>query len=268
MDRFSRVPVVDESNRFLSYTHPARARKLLRDGVAEVFSDEPFTIRLRRGVEGKMKAITNFTEYFSKERDIYVQNKSDRLISLEFTLEGGMKASHRLARTPDPVNLTQFIPFSAVKNSMDLRSLANRKPPAIVFLDEEDYRAYFENRAKQYRTSIEDEIARSNEKHRAVVSREALKPAVSAKVEPVGDIEADVPEDEAHPRVLGLCVDVGADLPPGEVKPAREFIEELEAIEKDLRAIDYTYLIEHGYHKSVKKWAQKRLDKMTDSVVS
>lgn len=206
-------------------------------------------------------AITNFTEFFSKERDIYIQNKSDRLISLEFTLDGGLKVSHRLARTPDPVNLTQYIPFSAIKNSTDLRNLANRQPPAIVFMEEEDYRNYFTNKAKANKTTVDSEIARANEKHRAVVHRVDMKPEIMKTIEETRSEaeENSGEEDEVNPRILNLCLKVGADLSKDQILEARDFMEELEGVESSLKAVDYEYLLAHGYHKSVKKWAEKRL---------
>jgi hypothetical protein len=42
--------------------------------------------------------------------------------------------------------------------------------------------------------------------------------------------------------------------------PARDFIEELEAIEKMLTHADLEFILVNGYHKSVKRWAQKRLE--------
>jgi hypothetical protein len=262
VDEHTRIPVVDRNNRFLSYTHPARARKLLRDGEVEVFSTSPFTIRLKRtSLEGQMTAITNFTEYFKEERDIYVQNKSDRLISLEFQVSGDRKESHRLARTLDPVNLTQYIPFNAIKNSTDLRNLSNRQPPAIVFLSEEEYKAYFQQKAVAHETTMEEEISRSNEKHRSVVNRTAFKP-----MEKMTQAEAEKeltkptpPEEQLTPRVVGLCSKVGTDIKEAEMLPARDFIEELENLEPVLTPADLEFVLVNGYHKAVKKWAQKRI---------
>jgi len=262
-EKHTRISVVDERNCFLSYTHPARARKLLKDGEAEVFSTSPFTIRLkRRSLEGTMTAITNFTEYFKEERDIYVQNKSDRLISLEFQVSGDRKESHRLARTLDPVNLTQYIPFNAIKNSTDLRNLSNRQPPAIVFLSEEEYKAYFQQKAAAHQTTIDEEISRSNEKHRSVVNRTAFKPMEKMTLaEAEKELTKPTPlEEQLTPRVVGLCSKVGADIKEAEMLPARDFIEELEAIEKTLTPADLEFILVNGYHKSVKKWAQKRLE--------
>lgn len=267
MDEHARIPVVDENNCFLSYTHPARARKLLRDGEAEVFSVAPFTIRLRRiSLEGKMSSITNFTEFFKEERDIYIQNKSDRVVSLEFTLDGGRKESHRIARTLDPVNLTQYIPFSAIKNSSDLRNLSNRQPPAIVFLTEEQYRNYFVQKAKAHETTVDDEIARANEKHRSVVNKTAFKPMDKMTLaEAEAELKKPVaPEERLTPRVVGLCANVGADIKENEMLPARDFIEELENLEKSLTTADLEYILVNGHHKSVKKWVQKRLEAPTD----
>lgn len=214
-----------------------------------------------------MVAITNFTEFFKEERDIYVQNKSDRLISLEFNVEGGGKESHRLARTLDPVNLTQYIPFGAIKNSADLRNLSNRVPPAIVFLTEDEFKAYYKSKAQANDTTLESEIARSNEKHRAVTNRTPVSPAVEQNdaemkksLEPVID-----PEEQLTPRIVGLCNKVGADMKKEEMLPARDFIEELEQIESKLTPADLEFIIANGYHKAVKKWAQTRLGNEPDS---
>lgn len=40
------VLVLDANRCFLSYTHPAIARKLLRDGRAIIYSRDPFTIQM------------------------------------------------------------------------------------------------------------------------------------------------------------------------------------------------------------------------------
>lgn len=210
-------------------------------------------------------AVTNFTKFFEKERDIYIQNKSGRLISLEFTLDSGVVVSHRLAKTPDPCNLTQFVPFSAIKNSIDLRNFANRQPPAIVFMEEEDYLAYFENRAKAHKSSIEEEIARANEKQRAVVNRTESKVVDEHKTLDEKRMELEAkgePEPEVNPVVQGLCLKVGKDLKPEEIMPAREMLEELESLESNLKPIDYEYVFTHGYHKSIKKWAEKRMSEV------
>jgi hypothetical protein len=44
------VLVLDKDKRFLSYCHPARARQLLRDGNAKVYSRVPFAIQLVRSI--------------------------------------------------------------------------------------------------------------------------------------------------------------------------------------------------------------------------
>ena len=40
------VLVLDRQHRFLSYTHPGMARKLLKDGKAIIYSKAPFAIIL------------------------------------------------------------------------------------------------------------------------------------------------------------------------------------------------------------------------------
>jgi hypothetical protein len=42
------VLVLDAEQRFLSYTHPAIARRLLKEGRATVYSREPFVIQINK----------------------------------------------------------------------------------------------------------------------------------------------------------------------------------------------------------------------------
>ena len=78
------VPVLGPDDSVLSYTHPARARKLVKSGRAVVANERPFIIRLKQTPkEGNMpQEIINFTKFFAEERDIYVQNKSNTQVSM------------------------------------------------------------------------------------------------------------------------------------------------------------------------------------------
>lgn len=253
------VQVVDRFRRVLSYTHPAKARKLIKDGRARIVCENPFTIQM----EVSMDLVTNFTEYFKEERDVYVQNLTDKQISLEFDIGNGRKESCPIPRTRKPFNLTQMIPFSAIKASTDLRKLVNRTPPALKLLTEGEFQAYYESTARDNGTTVDEELYRAMELRQALVNRQKMPASAEAEVAPV---EPELtPDDVLTPRVVGLCSQVGEDIPESERLSARDFVEELEAIETALTSADLEYLVGHGFHKSVKKWVQKRIDDRLNS---
>jgi hypothetical protein len=127
------VIVVDSEKCFLEYTNPGMARKLLREHKARVFSKAPFAIMLFRTVSTSeirrrkvMPAVRNFTEYFKEERDVYVQNVANAQVSCEFPISPGRVEGFLFPHNRDPINLTQFIPFHAIKDSMDFRTRCAR----------------------------------------------------------------------------------------------------------------------------------------------
>lgn len=57
------VLVLDSKKQFLEYTHPAIARKLVKNGYAFVFTEDPFTIKLSPIVsvqlsQGKIRSVS------------------------------------------------------------------------------------------------------------------------------------------------------------------------------------------------------------------
>lgn len=77
-------------------------------------------------METNTPTITNFTEYFREERDVYVQNKSNTQVSLQFETSPGRIESVLIPRDKKPLNLTQIVPFTAIKASVDLRKKIGR----------------------------------------------------------------------------------------------------------------------------------------------
>lgn len=273
------VLVLDAERRFLDYTHPATARKLLKEGKAVVYSRAPFAIQLNKAVEApnrikrkeKQMAITSFTRFFEKEQDIYVQNISNCQVSVQFNLGPGQSESYLFSPSKDPVNITQRIPFNAVKQSMDFRKMLNRTPPVLQVLDESEYQAFYARQAKsQGLKSIEEAIQKAEEKAAAVRGHvqlpDAPKPLKTTDVHPEDeDKPTHVQEqDEVKPQILNLCLQVHASLEDQTRMPAQTFISELDNI-PDLNMLDWEYVQSHGYYKSVKNLARKKIADLATS---
>jgi len=269
VDLPERIAVLNKDNKFMSYTHPARVRKLLKQQKAEVFSNDPFTIKLK-GERGKVMKpmITNFTNYFSgEERDVYVQNLSNTQVSIQFEVGPGRYESVLVPKTRRPLNLTQHIPFEAIKRSTDIRKLVNRRPPALQLMTEAEYTKFYEDLATAMKTSVEEEITKSLELQAQLMDRripvaktEEEKPKTIDQVE---QERLENPEEAAEaqplPQVVGLCAQVGADVSQGAKLKAGDMMAELEGMEGELRPTDFEYLTSMGYYKVIKKWASARM---------
>jgi len=268
-----RIAVVDDKHKFISNTHPARVRKLLKSGKARVFSKNPFVIELiQKGENGakKMKPITNFVKYFSgEERDVYIKNTSNTQVSMQFETSPGHFEHVLIPKTRQPFNLTQHIPFVAIKQSTDLRRLVNRRPPVLQLMSEEEYNQYYESLAESRGTTLDEEINKSLEEHSELMDKRAFAAKNEEKGKSIEDLKKEHLEDpEANaemqplPVVVGLCAQVGKGMT--ELSP-EEMMTELEQAEPDLRPTDYEYIASHGYYKIIKKWANQRHGKSIES---
>jgi hypothetical protein len=283
------VLVVDSEKRFLEYTRPALARKYLREGKAKVFSKNPFAIQLLHSkptssIRRKKMAIKNFTEYFKVERDVYVQNIANAQLSLEFNMGEGRVEGFTIPPSRDPINLTQHLPFSAIKNSMDFRKLLSRRPPVLSLLSQEEYEAFFAKRAKarkmmtpQGEPDVDAAIDASEEKRRRTSDKNLRENVASSTPDPIHDVVERgtgpggaarfgerqrvshselISEDEViNPRVLHLCNQVKAEIEDHERMSANDLLEALQEI-PNLGIDDFEHVRAHGYYKSVKKWAK------------
>jgi len=228
----------------------------------------------------------NFTEFFKEERDIYVQNLANAQVSCEFPIAPNRNEGFLFANNRDPVNLTQFIPFDAIKASMDFRKMLSRRPPALQLLTEEEYKAYFAGKAKRSNMlnndgepDVDAAIDASEEKRRRTSDRNYREPVAASSPEPIHEVVEKgtgpggaarfgernrvahndvVGEDEViNPRVLHFCNQVKAEIEESERMPAAELLESLQDI-PNLTLDDYEHIRAHSYYKSVKKWAQKQ----------
>ena len=212
----------------------------------------------------RVPIITNFTEYFRVERDVYVQNRSNTQVSMQFETFPGRVESVLLPKTKNPINLTQLVPFDAIKQSVDLRKMVNRRPPVLVLMEEAEYIAFYENLSKGQGVSIEEAMDGAHQTQSDIQNKRAFTNAapksrktIEEEAEARKDEPAD-PDEKITARVVGLCASVGEDLDEKDRLGAREMLEELRDLE--LTTADLEYLLGHGFYKSIKKFAQKELD--------
>ena len=207
--------------------------------------------------------ITNFTEYFREERDVYVQNKSNTQVSLQFETSPGRVDSMLIPRDKKPLNLTQMVPFKAIKESVDLRKMVNRQPPVLVLLTEEEYLAYYERIAQADNTPIDKVIAEAQQYQRDLQDKRvftAPEPKGRKTLEDTAEDRKDEPadpQDKVTARIVGICNSVGEDVSEKDRLAAGPMLEEIKDLDagQALTRADLEYLQGHGFYKSVKNWA-------------
>lgn len=270
------VSVVDIHNKFLSYTHPAKARKLLKGGRAVIFKSDPFTIKLldpkdRRGKmkrDRKEKSVISFTEYFKEPRDVYVQNLSNTNVQFQCYIANNVAKNIILQKNKRPINLTQIVSFGMLKDSLDFRELLNRDPQILRLMDEGEYREFYERLAKRNKSNLDAEISKTNK-----IQRNIMEKKVDAEDTPK-TIDQTRLEDEyeptlesiIHPRTAALCAQVSTDVPKDQRLNASDMMDELEGIEDELKPEDLEYIMSHGTYKSIKNWASKRLSEVSEEL--
>lgn len=235
-------------------------------------------------------AIRNFTEAFKEEKDVYVQNLADAQVSCEFPLGEGRVEGFTFRHSRDPVNLTQHIPFGAIKNSMDFRKMLSRRPPALQLLTQKEYEAYYSKKAKARglvnhdgEPDIDAAIDTAEERRRRTSDRNMREFVSDKKPDPIHEVVERgtgpggaarfgernrvahpdvVAEDEViNPRVLHLCNQVKAELDEEEKMSAQELLESLQDI-PTLSLDDLEHIRAHAYYKTVKRWAKNEMSKV------
>jgi hypothetical protein len=217
--------------------------------------------------------ITNWTEYFREEHDIYVQNVANAQVSIEFEVAPGIVQGFLFTHSRNPMNLTQHIPFQAIRSSVNFRKMLNRRPPVLQLLTEEEFKAFYQHKAHDWQLPDADaaidraeELRQGIAQHKATTTNEAPKPIHEVvedgkrlgekKIVKPAEGEVVSSDEIINPRVLHLCNQVGAEVQEKDKMKAADMLEELEKVEPQLKLDDYEYLRSHGYWKSVKRWAQ------------
>lgn len=268
-----RVLVLDNKNQFVKHIHPAEARRLLANKQAVVKTKSPFVISLVSDHKSPVvlykgtnnMTVKNFTEFFKQERDIYVQNVSNCQVSVMFEVGPGHTESYLFTNSKDPVNLTQEIPFNAIKSSMDLRKMLNRQPPALRLIDEDEYKNYYSRAAKTRGFDSElDAIEDAAKRRSAAQNHLPVEPPPEMKQEEPAEektkiaVSSGQSEEDINPRVLNLCLQVHPKLDDTGKITAQTFLYELDQI-SDLSLLDWEYILAHGYYKTVKNLAKKKV---------
>ncbi len=91
-----KVFVVDKEGKPLLTTHPARARKLLRNGKAEVIRVVPFTIKLKRMIEKPVGSFTVGIDDGAKYVGIAVVNEKTREVVFHGTIQCRQDVSRKI----------------------------------------------------------------------------------------------------------------------------------------------------------------------------
>ena len=250
------VIVLDSDGKFLEPTHPANARRLLEHGQAEIKTKEPFTIVLkkiintpdvrRRTTMGKV----NIFEYFREPKNVYIQNISNPIgvLSLEFKTDHEI-LTHRVPANRNPVILSDFIPFDAIKNSGNflkfLQSYSGH-PARLQLLTEEEFLAFYQDmRETLGASSVKDVIEEVQSKAGEFNSALSLK--FTEKVAIVPEVKG-VVMSEVNPRVMSLCQQLDP-TNSSNIGP-KEALDILGGL--DLTAMDCDYVLSHTYDR-VKK---------------
>jgi len=213
--------------------------------------------------------ITNFTEYFRKERDVFVQNRSNTQVSMQFEAEGRSE-SVLIPRGKKPLNLTQLVSFKMIKESLDLRKLVNRRPPVLVLLSEEQYIEHYQKLADSNGITLEEAMDNAHQYQSDLQNKRAFtKPVADSRktLDQEAETRADEPpdpQDKVSPRVTGLCANVGDDVAEKDRMKAGAMLEEIKELntyDKGLTRGDLEFLLGRGYYASVKKWATGELER-------
>jgi hypothetical protein len=224
-----------------------------------------------------MTTIINWTEFFKEEKDIYVQNIANAQISLEFIISPGQTQGFTVPQTRDPFNLTQHIPWNAIKGSADFRRMLNRRPPALLLLTEAEFQEYYAKKAANSGKSAaqwQSEMDAAETRRQGIQNRTAIenidKPKPIHEVTKqgtglFGDAAKEVrstdvaTEDEIiNPRVLHFCHQVNNQIPDAEKMKAHDLLNNLQTLEGELKLDDYEYIRSHGHWKTVKTWAKTK----------
>lgn len=95
--------------------------------------------------------VSNWLQHFEKEKEIWVQNRSDMQISLDIEIAPGVSEGRLLPPTPDPVCLTEKFTFKQLKESAKFKQMLSRRKegqPILIIVTEEQVEKYYEAKAR------------------------------------------------------------------------------------------------------------------------
>lgn len=312
------VRVHDPQNIFSTVFIAAKATSYVREGRAVVLSYDPPTIRLQPKPAGIRRDtvlrrpqmekhryldskgdIVNWTEFWREERDIYIQNLSDTQISVQIRLRNGDYEHMLVPRSPDPMNLTSLASFEDLKSSQDIRKSLNMRDRKsgqrlVRVMEEEDYRAYFDLKAKAMQITSDEAINRAERArqmyreavpdarvpepiHRVVEEGSGVMGATHlgerTRVESTGGIvnEEDVIRDPVRILMYNLQLDINAETAQvqsaggqfnsDKVMSASKVLGAVQNM-RNLNADELEHIRAKGFWPSVKRWASMEIQKI------
>jgi hypothetical protein len=101
-------------------------------------------------------AVMNWLKFFQDEKDIWVQNISATQLSMQFEIAPGQSAGVLIPIGPDPVCLTQEVPFESIKKSMDFRRFLNKVPSVMKLMTEDQVSQYYAEKARSLNAYVTD----------------------------------------------------------------------------------------------------------------
>lgn len=228
--------------------------------------------------------ITNFTELFREEQDIYVKKLVPGQVSIGFRVGPSGESDSYCVKSGDPECLTDRIPFEAVKHSSDLRTLANPrrvkngfKPPAIAVMTYDEAVKHFEKKAKRRGLWTTDEngnkvpdvaaaqapriVATDEHTPRTKItpSKQKEEPEGLKQLGKEGKIKIVNP---INSRVQQMLHELNLAEDENERMLADDLIEEFEAMGDELNRATLKHISQDGYYATVKRWADARIDEL------
>lgn len=222
--------VLDAERRFIAYVSAPIARRLLKKSGATVLRKDPFTLKLPPGsdalpgwcaVETEMEPTKSndnikpidavdaaekrlnarrlgwsHDEYFRGKSDgpVYVQNISDKQISLDIEIGPGQTQGRLIAPSPHPIDLAEEFSFETLKKSPNFRrALGKRREnrPELLLLDAQQYEAYYKALAR-VKNAI-DHLGEPDVDHARAIAADEIRQLTTIEVD--GDV---VSPNQAH----------------------------------------------------------------------
>lgn len=242
--------------------------------------------------------ILNWTEFWREERDIYVQNLQPSNFVIEFRLPNGNYTSISIPASPDPVNLTSMVSFQDLKQSVDVRKAFNARNREtgqryLRIMEEEEYRAFFEQRARAMNITAEEAERRAEAARNAYYQQVEPGPAPKpihrvveqgsgpagathfGEAQRVASNEFVTEEEAIRDRVRILMYNVqqdvqdeqkraagdGTAINTANIRPASKILAELQTLGR-LNEDELEHVRAKGYWPSVKRWATVELQRL------
>lgn len=274
-NKTGRVFVLDYDGKYLIPTSSANARRLLKKGEAKVKFKSPFTIILLKQIlnldiqrRNDTMRVTNFYEFFSVPKAVYIQNISNPIgvLSLDFPKRNGQSIAFKVPPNRNPINLTNSVPFESIRESESFMRFLQPGPygsPKLQLLTEEEYDAFYMAQQKILDTEAETlkseaEVAAS-QVNMSYESRQKIVPDIF----PTPDYDKMAVEPQVNPKVLSVCQMLNPDTKENPTPlSAREALDTFNSL--SLTMIDYDYILGHTYdhirkeNGVIRKWAMQR----------